>query len=100
MESKKTINGNEVVIELFGRIDTTNSNEVESILSQEFGKDKKVVVDFSNIEYISSAGLRVLLTAHKALVQQGGSFVIRHVNEEVLEVFDITGFSSILNIED
>lgn len=100
MELTKQINGNVVTISVKGRIDTTNAQEFETAIISEVKKDVKTVVDFSGIEYISSAGLRALLASHKLSLKEGGTFVLSNINDEVMEVLDITGFSSILTIED
>lgn len=82
---------------LVGRLDTTTAPELEKVL-RDIADIKKLVFDFAELEYLSSAGLRVLLTASKTMKKQG-TMVIRHVNEDVMEVFTITGFREILEIE-
>ena len=90
--------GDELTVVLSGRLDTLTSPELEKELSGKLGGIKKLIFDFSKLEYISSAGLRVLLTAQKSMNIQG-SMVIKYVNEEINEIFDVTGFSNILSIE-
>ena len=89
-----------MTIELKGRIDSNNASQVEkNILDRLDGKrGEPVVLDASALEYISSAGLRVLLSAHKIMSRQGKMRLI-NVNEVVQEVFDVTGFTDILTIE-
>ena len=98
MTIDKTINGDSAVVALTGRLDTTTSPDLEAALKDVIGTAKFVDFDFSNLEYISSAGLRVLLATHKAL-SANGKLTIKNVNDTVKEVFEITGFSDILNIE-
>ena len=85
-------------IALEGRLDTTTAPLLEAELKQELEGVKQLEFDFSGLEYISSAGLRVLLAAQKTMNRQGG-MVIRNVNQIVMEVFEITGFVDILSIE-
>ena len=85
-----------VVLE--GRLDTTTAPQLEAELKQNLGDTKELVLDFAKLEYISSAGLRVILAAQKAMNKQG-SMVIKNVNSTVMEVFEVTGFSDILTIE-
>lgn len=84
---------------LSGRLDTTTAPELEKYLEKELPNLSEVVFDFENLEYISSAGLRVLLMAQKIMNQKKGSMKLIHVNEMVQEVFEITGFTDILTIE-
>lgn len=91
-------NGTEVDIGIVGRLDTTTAPELEAELSAECDADA-VVFDFSGLEYISSAGLRVLLAEQKAMNGKDGKMTIKNVNDTVMEVFEITGFVDILTIE-
>ncbi len=91
-------NGNEFIISIEGRLDTITAPELETIVRTSLEGIISLVLDFSKLEYISSAGLRVVLTAQKIMNKQG-KMVIRNVNSDVHEVFDITGFSDILTIE-
>ena len=91
----------QVRIPLTGRIDSTNAPDVEKqILAELAGvaPDVPVALDFEKLDYISSAGLRVLLSAHKAMTAKGG-MKVTNVNEIVREVFEVTGFADILDIE-
>ena len=98
MTISKTQNGTALNIALEGRLDTTTAPDLEKALKSSMGGASELVIDFSGLEYISSAGLRVLLSAHKTMSQKGGMKLI-HVNDLVMEVFEVTGFSDILNIE-
>ena len=95
---KKEINGSDAVVTLEGRLDTTTAPQLENELKSFMESVSSLVFDFENLEYISSAGLRVLLTAQKFMSKQGSMKLI-HVNDLVMEVFEVTGFSDILNIE-
>ena len=88
----------QVTITVAGRLDTTTAPQLESELRSSLNGVEKLVLDFENLEYLSSAGLRVLLGAQKVMNRQG-SMVIRNVNENIMEVFEITGFVDILTIE-
>ena len=97
MTINKTMNGTELVIALEGRLDTMTAPELEAELGKSLDGAESLVLDFSKLEYISSAGLRVLLSAHKAMSAKGG-MKITNVNEIVQEVFEVTGFADILTI--
>lgn len=98
MTIEKKLNGNALEIALEGRLDTMTAPELEAELNQSMTGADSLVLDFSKLEYISSAGLRVLLSAHKAMSAKGG-LKVTHVNEIVQEVFEVTGFADILTIE-
>ena len=98
MTISKTQNGAHLEIALEGRLDTTTSPELEKELNASLDGAESLTLDFSKLEYISSAGLRVLLSAHKVMSRKGG-MKVTHVNEVVAEVFDVTGFADILTIE-
>ena len=98
MTISKVQNGTELAIAVEGRLDTMTAPQLEAELNQGMGAAESLVLDFSKLEYISSAGLRVLLSAHKAMSAKGGMKVV-HPNEIVQEVFDVTGFADILTIE-
>lgn len=91
--------GTELEIALVGRLDTTTAPQLETELKHSINGVTALTLDFAELEYISSAGLRVLLAAQKVMNRQG-SMVICHVNETIMEVFEITGFSEILTIEE
>ncbi len=98
MTINKTQNGNELIIALEGRLDTMTAPELEAELGKSLDSADSLVLDFGKLDYISSAGLRVLLSAHKIMSARGGMKVTK-VNEIVQEVFDVTGFADILTIE-
>ena len=98
MNIVKTQNGNALNIALEGRLDTTTAPELEQELKYDLNEVDQLTLDFSKLDYISSAGLRVLLSAHKVMSKKGG-MKVTNVNEIVNEVFDVTGFVDILNIE-
>ena len=98
MTINKTQNGADLEIALEGRLDTMTAPELEQELKQSLKGIENLTFDFSKVEYISSAGLRVLLLAQKALHGQGG-MKITHANEIVMEVFEVTGFADVLTIE-
>lgn len=88
-----------LTLAISGRLDTSTAPELEAALKSSLESVSQLIFDFEKLEYISSAGLRVLLTAHKTMNKQGSMKVI-NVCENVMEVFDITGFSDILTIEE
>ena len=91
-------NAEETIIELVGRLDTTTAPALDKTISDDIGDTKSLVLDVKGLEYISSAGLRVLLSAQKKM-QKIGSMKVSNVREEVMEVFEMTGFADILTIE-
>ena len=98
MTITKNLNGTALEIALEGRLDTMTAPELEAELNQSMADAESLTLDFSKLDYISSAGLRVLLSAHKAMSGKGG-MKVTNVNEIVREVFDVTGFADILTIE-
>ena len=98
MTLTKQLNGTHLDIALEGRLDTMTAPELEAAIKQEMDSIESLTLDFTGLEYISSAGLRVLLSAHRALAGKGG-MKVTHLNEIVREVFDVTGFADILKIE-
>ena len=99
MTINKTVNGSTLTIALEGRLDTTTSPELEKELGDSLAGITRLVFDVSELAYISSAGLRVLLSAQKTMNSQSGSMVIRHASDEIMEIFEVTGFTDILTIE-
>ena len=95
---EKKANGTELCVSLTGRLDTATAPELEKELKDSLDGVSLLTLDFSGLEYISSAGLRVLLAAQKVMNRQGEMKVAR-VNETVMEIFEVTGFSDILTIE-
>ena len=96
MEIKSTTEGTRLTIAVSGRVDTVTAPELEAGLK--FGDATCVVIDLTNVPYMSSAGLRLLLAAQKQMIAKGGELQIANVQEAVREVLDITGFSDILNL--
>ena len=97
MTITKNQNGTAFTLAIEGRIDTTTAPELDKEI-QSLDGATELSIDFAKLEYISSAGLRVLLAAHKAFSQKGG-MTIANANEAVLEIFEVTGFKDILNIK-
>lgn len=95
---QKSVEGSKVVYTLEGRLDTVTAPDLEKDIRASLEGIKDLVMDFEKLEYISSAGLRVLLAAHKIMTKQG-EMKITHVNETIMEIFEVTGFSDILTIE-
>ena len=95
---KKTIENGSALFQLEGRLDTTTAPELESVLKSSLEGVGKLTFDMKSLEYISSAGLRVLLSAQKIMNAQG-EMKICNVNETIMEIFEVTGFSDILDIE-
>ena len=98
MTISKQQNGSALTLALEGRLDTTTSPELEKELKASLNGADSLILDFSKLDYISSAGLRVLLSAHKQMSAKGG-MKVTNVNEIVREVFDVTGFADILTVE-
>ncbi len=98
MTIQKTRNGNTLTIAPEGRLDTMTAPELEGLLKESLEGVKELVFDLEKLDYISSAGLRVLLSAQKTMNNQG-SMKILHANEMILEIFEVTGFTDILTIE-
>ena len=96
IEIKKSVD--ELVLEITGRLDTITAPALDKTINENLGEIKSLILDFKHLEYISSAGLRVLLSTQKKL-QQKGTMKLKNVREEVMEVFEITGFVDILTIE-
>lgn len=98
MTIEKNLNGTELEMSLSGRMDTSTAPQFEEELKANISGVTKLILNFEQLEYISSAGLRVILAAQKIMNKQG-EMVIRNVNEVISEVFEITGFLDILTIE-
>jgi anti-sigma B factor antagonist len=98
MTIEKKIAGDAVTLIVSGRLDTQTAPELENELDSVLSGLKELTFDFANLEYVSSAGLRVILKAQKAMNAQG-SMKLTGVNDSIMEVFDITGFLDILTIE-
>ena len=88
-----------LTLALEGRLDTSNSSELEKAVNETLETTDDIELDLSKLEYTSSSGLRVFLLTQKKVSEKGGNLVVSNVNEYIMEIFDITGFSSILNIK-
>lgn len=97
-EITKNIENQKAVLILKGKLDTTTAPELDKTINEIISDIKELVFDFADLEYISSAGLRVLLSAQKAMNARG-EMKLKNVGETVMEIFDVTGFSDILTIE-
>ena len=98
MTIEKNLNGTELTITIAGRLDTTTAPQLEAEFKGNINGVEKLVLDFSELEYLSSAGLRVLLAAQKVMNKQG-EMIVKNVNETINEIFEVTGFIDILAIE-
>ena len=98
MKINQVKNGTELTIALEGRLDTTTAPTLETELKNSLDGVDDLTLDFSGLEYISSAGLRVLLSAQKIMAKQGVMKLV-HVSDMIMEIFDVTGFTDILTIE-
>lgn len=97
MTINKNLEGSKLTVALEGRLDTTTAPQLESEIRESLDGVTDLEFDFQKLAYISSAGLRVMLSAQKVMNKQG-TMTIRNVNEEIMEVFEVTGFVDILNI--
>ena len=95
---EKKDNAPALTLALTGRVDTTTAPELEAVIKQSLGGVTELTFDMAALEYISSAGLRVLLSAQKIMNRQG-EMKLLHVSESIMEIFEVTGFSDILTIE-
>ena len=95
---EKKTNASELTVALTGRLDTTTAPELEQELKAAMDGVTTLVIDMEKLEYISSAGLRVLLSAQKVMDKRG-DMKVKNVNETIMEIFEVTGFSDILTIE-
>ena len=98
MNIEKIYNGNELTIKLDGNLDTLSFPQYEQEVIPELENAQSLVLDFANLHYLSSAGLRVILITQKKMENKGG-MIIRNVNPEILNIFKMTGFDTFLNIE-
>ncbi len=98
MNINKIQNGSELTIELEGRLDTVSAPSLEAELKKDINGVQTLIFDFAKLEYLSSAGLRVLLASQKVMNRQG-EMRIRNVNSTISDIFEVTGFSEILTVE-
>lgn len=99
MNIEKTFDEKNLTVEVEGRIDTITSQELESSLNEEIDNITSLTLDFSKLEYISSAGLRVLIATQKKLKEKDISMTITNVNETIKEIFRMSGFDKVLEIK-
>lgn len=98
MEITKLLEGTTLTLTISGRLDASNAQELTNTINSSLGGVKELIFDFSNLSYVASAGLRALLMAQKKMNKQG-SMKIRHVDETVMEVLEMTGFADLMTIE-
>ena len=96
IEVKKATN--EIIIKVLGRLDTTTAPTLDKTINENINDTKNLIVDLKELKYISSAGLRVLLSTQKKM-QKNGSLKVINVCAEIMEIFEMTGFADILSIE-
>ncbi len=97
MKINKTLNGKKLNVALEGRMDTSTAPELEAVLKNHLDDIEELTIDMAELEYLSSAGLRVLLGAQKTMNRQG-RMTVANVNDTIMEIFEVTGFSEILTI--
>ncbi len=98
MKITKLPEGDKLTVKIEGRLDTTTAPELENDLKASYEGVSEMLLDVSQMEYISSAGLRVFLSAHKTMSKQG-ILKVKGANPDIIEIFEVTGFSDILNLE-
>lgn len=98
MNIDKEFNGEMLLVRVSGRLDTTTAPQLETELAPSLEEITELVLDLSELEYLSSAGLRVLLAAQKQMNRQG-EMIVKNANETIMEIFEITGFTEILHID-
>lgn len=98
MKIDKQLNGDELILSLEGELNTSTYQDFEMVITDSLKGIKSLIIDFANLSYISSAGLRVLLIAQKVMDKQG-KMVVRNINDDIRDIFNMTGFSTILTIE-
>ena len=98
MQIEKIMEGGKCRLSLFGRLDNTTAQILQDTLLLALNETQQVELDFANIEYVSSTGLRALLVGQKTAQTKGASMILTGVSKEVMEVFEMTGFNNILNI--
>ena len=98
MEIKQELNGSTLTMQIIGRLDASNAQELTNALNSSLDGVKELIFDFTDLKYVASAGLRALLMAQKRMNKQG-SMKICHVDETVMEVLEMTGFADLMTIE-
>lgn len=99
MTISKNLEGDKLTVAVEGRLDTVTAPDLEAELKAALDGAKELIMDFTKLEYISSAGLRVLLSAFKKMDAKGGKMKVTNINEMVREVLDVTGLMSVLTVE-
>lgn len=99
MEVIKNIDGDVLNVKIVGRLDAVTSAQFDKSMLESIEGVKKIVMDFQELEYVASAGLRSLMMVQKKIEQKDGSMIIRNVQAQVMEVLDMTGFDEILTVE-
>lgn len=99
MKINKTTEEGKLTLALEGRLDTITAGELEAVLKDTIEGVSELILDFTSLDYVSSAGLRIILGTQKQINSKKGKMIIKNVNETVMEVFQITGFIDILTIE-
>ena len=100
LQINKETAGDVLTVHIVGDLNIKTSPQLEEELTNSIGGVKKLLLDFTDVEYISSAGLRVLLGMEKAMRRQGGSMTLQHVNSAVKEIIRLAGFLQVMHIED
>ncbi len=99
MKITKQLNNKELTLYLEGELNSSTAPEFEVVIKNDLNNVESLIIDLAKLSYLSSAGLRVLLVAQK-IMNKNGKMVIRHANEDVKEIFNLTGFSAVLDFED
>lgn len=99
MKITKQLNNKELTLSLEGELNSVTAADFESVIKNDLGNVESLIIDLAKLSYLSSAGLRVLLVAQK-IMNKNGKMIIRKVNKDVMEIFELTGFSAVLDIED
>ena len=98
MTIEKSLNNTQLTLSVIGRLDTSTAPQLEKVIGEDLNNVTELIIDCKALEYVSSAGLRIILKAQKKMSAVGSMKVV-NVNEPIMEVFEITGFSDILTIE-
>ena len=99
MKITKQLNNKELTLYLEGELNSSTAPEFETVIKSDLNNVESLIIDLAKLSYLSSAGLRVLLVAQK-IMNKNGKMVIRHANEDVMEIFNLTGFAAVLDFED
>ena len=99
MEATFDKNANSLTVAVTGSIDTVTAPQLDSLLQENWEGVTELIMDFAEVDYISSAGLRVILMANQQMEECDGSMTVRNINEDIREIFEMTGFDSLLDLE-